>query len=93
MVELMSHNPAKRYQISDRGYISEGQYADLVLLDLNSTHTVEKNNILYKCGWSPFEGRKFLSNILMTIVSGQIAYENGKINNDCKGMRLSFDRD
>ena len=93
MVELMSHNPAKRYQISDRGYISEGQYADLVLLDLNSTHTVEKNNILYKCGWSPFEGRKFLSKILMTIVSGQIAYENGKINNDCKGMRLSFDRD
>jgi len=92
MVELMSHNPAKRFQIKDRGFVQEGQFADLVLVDLGGTYTVNKNNLRYKCAWSPFEGTTFESNIKMTIVSGEIAYENGKINEDCKGMRLTFDR-
>ena len=92
LVEKMCHAPAVCFQIKNRGFIREGYYADLVLIDLDSTWTVNKENILYKCGWSPFEGEKFKSQVTHTWVSGHLAYENGKFNELKKGMRLVFDR-
>ncbi len=92
VVEKMSHAPAQCFQIAKRGYIREGYFADLVLVDMNATTTVSKENILYKCGWSPFEGHSFPAAIQYTIVSGEIAFENGKVNDGVRGMRLKFDR-
>ena len=92
LVEKMCHAPAVCFQIKNRGFIREGYYADLVLIDLDRTWTVNKENILYKCGWSPFEGEKFKSQVTHTWVSGHLAYENGKFNELKKGMRLVFDR-
>jgi dihydroorotase len=86
----MSHNVAKLFRIKERGYIREGYFADLVLVDLNSPWTVSKENILSKCGWSPFEGHTFKSNVTHTIVSGHLAYENGKFDETKKGERLKF---
>ena len=73
---------AERYQIKERGYLREGYFADLVLLDLDSPFEVTKENILYKCGWSPFEGYRFRSRIHSTLVNGQILYQNGAIIGD-----------
>ena len=92
IVEKMAHNPAILFKIKDRGFIREGYYADLVLVDLNKPWTVEKKNIMAKCGWSPFEGQTFQSSISHTFVSGYLAYENGMINNGQMGQRLLFDR-
>ena len=92
IVEKACHNPAILYRIENRGYIKEGFYADLVLVDLDKTQTVTKENILYKCGWSPFEGTTFSSTILTTFVNGNIIYDNGVFEDDVKGMRLLFDR-
>ncbi|WP_075351779.1 dihydroorotase [Algoriphagus marinus] len=86
----MCHNVAKLFRIKERGYIREGYFADLVLVDLNSPWTVSKENILSKCGWSPFEGHTFKSNVTHTIVSGHLAYENGKFDETKKGERLKF---
>lgn len=88
----MSHTPADIFQIDKRGYIREGYWADLVLVDLNNPWTVQKNNILYKCKWSPFEGQTFKSKITHTIVNGNIVYENGHLNETKKGLRLQFNR-
>ena len=88
----MSHTPAICFQIAERGYIREGYWADLVLVDMNNPYTVTKDNILYKCGWSPFEGHSFPATVKYTLVSGQIAYENGTINDSVRGQRLRFDR-
>lgn len=88
----IAHNPARIFNIKDRGFIREGCWADLVLVDLNRPQTVSKENILYKCGWSPFEGVTFRSSVDTTIVSGQIAWQNGKINGAVLGQRLEFDR-
>ncbi len=92
VVEKMSHTPAICFQIAERGYIREGYWADMVLVDMNNPYTVTKDNILYKCGWSPFEGHSFPATVKYTLVSGQIAYENGTINDSVRGQRLRFDR-
>ncbi|MGB5462645.1 MAG: amidohydrolase family protein, partial [Aureibaculum sp.] len=86
------HNPAKLFQIEKRGFIKEGYYADLVLVDLNSPQKVTKENILYKCGWSPFEGNTFRSKITHTFVNGGLVYDNGHFSKSLKGMQLTFNR-
>jgi dihydroorotase len=92
MVEKMSHAPAICFEIYNRGYIREGYYADVVLVDMNKTTTVSKENILYKCGWSPFEGHTFPASIEYTLVNGQVVYEQGKIVATTTGQRLLFNR-
>lgn len=92
LVEKMSHNPAKLFQIEKRGFIREGYYADLVLVDLEASQTVAKENILYKCGWSPFEGTTFSSSVSHTFVNGNLIYNNGIFNDDMKGKRITFNR-
>jgi len=91
-VEKMSHNPAKLFQIEKRGFIKEGYFADLVLIDPKQSQTVTKENILYKCGWSPFEGTTFSSTITHTFVNGNLIYNEGVFNDDIKGKRLTFNR-
>ncbi|SHM94036.1 dihydroorotase [Polaribacter sp. KT 15] len=91
-VEKMSHNPAKLFQIEKRGFIKEGFYADLVLIDANKPQTVSKENILYKCGWSPFEGTTFSSTITHTFVNGNLMYNEGAFNDTIKGKRITFNR-
>lgn len=93
VVQKMSHNPAILFQIQKRGFIREGYFADLALVDLNSPWAVAKENILAKCGWSPFEGTTFQSKVTHTIISGHLAYENGRFNEAQMGKRLSFNRD
>jgi dihydroorotase len=92
IVEKMCHNPAICFNIQKRGFIKEGYYADLVLIDLNKSWHVKKDNILYKCKWSPFEGKTFNGKVTHTIVNGNIVYENGVFHDNTKGMRLIFDR-
>lgn len=92
IAEKMAHAVADCFQIEKRGYIRKGYYADLVLVDLNGSYTVDKNNILYKCGWSPFEGVTFHSVITHTFVSGHPVFENGKFDESRKGKRLTFER-
>jgi dihydroorotase len=92
IVEKMCHNPAKLFQIEKRGYIKKGYYADLVLVDTNSPWTVTRENVLYKCGWSPFEGTTFQSKISRTFVNGHLMYDQGKFNDTIKGKRITFDR-
>jgi dihydroorotase len=87
----IAHNPARIFSVKDRGFIREGYWADLVLVDLNKPQPVAKENILYKCGWSPFEGVSFRSSVDTTIVSGQIAWQNGTVLPSL-GHRLQFDR-
>ena len=91
-VEKMSHNPAKLFQIEKIGFIKEGYFADLVLIDPKQSQTVTKENVLYKCGWSPFEGTTFSSTITHTFVNGNLIYNEGVFNNDIKGKRLTFNR-
>ena len=91
-VEKMSHNPAKLFQIEKRGFIKEGYFADLVLIDTNKPQIVSKDNILYKCGWSPFEGTIFSSSITHTFVNGNLIYNNGIFNDKIKGKRITFNR-
>lgn len=92
IAEKMSHAVADCFLIKERGYIREGYHADLVLVDLNSSTKVTKENILYKCGWSPFEGFEFPATITHTFVSGHLAYENGAFDESQKGQRLVFER-
>lgn len=92
VVEKMSHAPATCFSIAERGYIREGYFADLVLVDMNTTTEVRKDNILYKCGWSPFEGHRFPAAITHTLVNGEIVYESGIVNTNVRGKRLTFDR-
>jgi|TARA_B110000967_G_scaffold73674_1_gene76155 dihydroorotase len=92
LVEKMSHNPAKLFQIEKRGFIKEGYFADLVLIDTKKPQTVSKDNILYKCGWSPFEGTTFSSTITHTFINGNLIYNNGVFNDDIKGKRITFNR-
>jgi len=92
IVEKTAHNPAILFQIKDRGYIRKGYKADLVLVDLNAPWTVNSENILYKCGWSPFEGTSFTSRITHTLVNGQVAYEHLKFPNRTHGERITFNR-
>lgn len=92
LVEKMCHNPAILFQVEKRGFIREGYKADLLLVDLNETYTVAKENLLYKCGWSPLEGTTFHSKITHTFVNGKLAFENGKVAEQKHGERLLFDR-
>ena len=92
VVEKMCHNPAICFQIEKRGFVKEGYFADLVLVDLEKPWEVTKENILYKCGWSPFEGEIFNSTITHTFVNGHIAYEYGSFDESKKGKRLKFNR-
>ncbi|MCH2479890.1 MAG: dihydroorotase [Flavobacteriales bacterium] len=92
IVEKISHNPAIVFNIKKRGFIKEGYYADIVLIDTKKDYNVTKDSLLYKCNWSPFEGQTFDSSIFMTFVNGQIVYDKGKIVSDPKGKQLIFDR-
>jgi dihydroorotase len=92
IVQKMSHNPSILFQIENRGFIREGFFADLALVDLNDPWKVDKSNILAKCGWSPFEGTQFRSKVTHTFVSGQLAFSEGKFDETRKGERLSFSR-
>ena len=91
-VEKACHNPAKLFNIKQRGFIREGYFADLVLINPDKPWTVHKDNILYKCGWSPFEGYTFRTQVEKTFVNGHLAYNEGVINDSKQGQRLSFDR-
>jgi dihydroorotase len=92
IAEKTAHAPARRFQIKDRGYIREGFWADLTLVDLKRPYVVDQNEILYHCGWSPFSGSTFQSTITATIVSGHLAYHEGKVDPTPSGHQLGFDR-
>lgn len=92
IVEKMAHNPAKIFKIENRGFVKEGYYADLVLVDPSKPWSVKKDNILYHCGWSPFEGTNFKSRITHTFVNGNLVYENAKVKDIKAGKRLLFNR-
>ena len=92
VVEKMCHNPAICFKIHNRGFIRENYYADLVLVDLQKKYKVNKDNILSKCNWSPFEGETLNGVVTHTIINGNLAYENGLFNESRKGMRLVFER-
>jgi dihydroorotase len=92
IVEKMSHAPAKCFQISKRGFIRTGYYADLVVVNPNDAWTANKDNTLYKVQWSPFDGKTFKSKVLKTFVNGALVYNNGRLNDKIRGMRLEFNR-
>jgi len=92
VVEKMCHAPAECFQIEKRGYLREGYYADMVLIDMNQAWEVHKSNVLYKCGWSPFEGTTFHTKVLKTFVNGQLVYNEGQFDTNIKGQRILFDR-
>ncbi|NRA13383.1 MAG: amidohydrolase family protein, partial [Crocinitomicaceae bacterium] len=92
IVEKMAHAPAVLFRVVDRGFIREGYFADLVIVDQNSNYAITKENILYKCGWSPFEGIEFSNSIDSTYVNGRRVYENGAIIEAGNGSRLLFNR-
>ena len=89
IAEKMCHNPATLYSIDKRGFIREGYYADLTIVDLNANWTVDKNNLLSKCGWSPLEGTTFHSKVTHTFVNGNLVYQNGKFDETIKGQALT----
>ncbi|HWB26625.1 MAG TPA: dihydroorotase [Chitinophagaceae bacterium] len=92
VVEKMSHAVARCFSIADRGYIREGYFADIVLADMNKPYTVTKNNILFKCGWSPLENVTFPATVTNTFINGHLVYGNGVFDESNKGMRLKFNR-
>lgn len=92
IVEKMCHNPAKIFKIEKRGFIKPGYFADLVLVNPSQPWSVKKDNILYKCGWSPFEGTNFKSRITHTFVNGQLVYENSKVKEIIAGKRMLYNR-
>ncbi len=92
VVEKMCHAPAQRFGIKQRGYLRPGYYADIVIVDPASQWTVTKDNLLYKCGWSPFEGTEFSHMVIHTFVNGRHVYNNGKLDKSIMGSRLEFER-
>jgi len=92
IVKLMCHNPAELYQIKDRGFIREGYYADLVLVDLNHEKVIKNDDMLYKCGWTPYDGMSVKSNVTHTFVNGKLVYHDGKVEDNIFGKPLEFDR-
>ena len=92
IVNKMCHAPATCFQLKERGFIRPGYFADLVVVDLEKSWRVEKDNILYDCGWSPFEGETFKSSVEKTFVNGNLVYDNGTFDEQTRGMRLEFDR-
>ncbi|MEL7532996.1 MAG: amidohydrolase family protein, partial [Bacteroidota bacterium] len=92
LVQKMVHDPAICFDIVERGYLREGYFADIVLVDLNRPWTVDRSNVLYKCGWSPLEGQTFQSQVLRTWVNGYSVYNEGEFGAAGQGKRLSFNR-
>ena len=93
LVEKTSHNVARRFSVAERGFVREGYYADLTIIDMDRPYTVTKENVLYKCGWSPFENYQFRSSINATILNGQVVFEDGEIVNEpFFGKQLTFNR-
>ncbi len=92
IVEKTAHNPAILFQVEKRGFIKEGYHADIVIVNPEEPWKVEKENILYKCGWSPFEGEEFSAKVTHTFVNGNLVYQDGKVNLDNLGQRLLFER-
>lgn len=92
VVELLSHNPAILFKINKRGFIREGYYADLVLVDPNKEQTISNKDVYYKCGWTAYEGMKLSCSVTHTFVNGELVYENGKFKEDYRGKRLTFNR-
>ena len=92
VVEKMCHTPAVIFKVSKRGFLKPGFFADIIIVDLNTSEVVTKQNILYKCGWSPFEGQCFHSKVEQTYVNGNLVYDKGIFNEQIKGQQLSFDR-
>jgi dihydroorotase len=92
IAEKMSHAVANLFNIEKRGFVREGYYADLVLVDLNKNYFVDRPSLLYKCGWSPFEGHTFRSSIESTWVNGNLVYNQGQIIEGTRGQRLRFNR-
>jgi len=93
IVEKMCHKPAECFDIKERGYLREGYMADLAIFNAERTWTVNKNNILYKCGWSPLENYEFTGQVQQTFVNGHLVYDNGQFNEEKMGQRLEFDRE
>lgn len=92
VVELMSHNPATLFNIRRRGFIREGYYADLVLVDPHKPQVISNAGILSKCGWTPYDGVELHNSVTHTFVNGELVYHNGKVIDDVRGMRLEFER-
>ncbi|MDG1805227.1 dihydroorotase [Flavicella sp.] len=92
VVEKMAHNPAILFEVEKRGYVKEGFYADLVLVDLDKSWTATKENTLYKCGWTPFEGTEFKSTVTQTFINGNLIYDEGNFDDITKGERITFNR-
>ena len=93
VVEKTSHNVALRFNVAERGFVREGYYADLTIIDMNKPFSVSKEDVLYKCGWSPFEGYQFRSSINATILNGQVVFEDGEIVKEpFMGKQLTFNR-
>tara|TARA_B100000925_G_scaffold250015_1_gene201202 strand:+ start:1379 stop:2719 length:1341 start_codon:yes stop_codon:yes gene_type:complete len=92
LVQKMCHNPAILFRVENRGFLREGFHADFVLVDPNRPWSVSKDNILYKCGWSPFEGTLLKSRVTHTFVGGHLVYRHGQIDSSMKGSRLKFNR-
>lgn len=92
IVDKMCHKPAELFRIEKRGFLKEGFYADIAVVDPNAKWTVEKTNLHYKCGWSPFEGKPFKGEVTHTFVSGHLAYANGTFNESQRGKRVFFER-
>jgi dihydroorotase len=88
----MAHAPATLFAIENRGYLREGYFADLVIVDPNKSLKVDKSNLLYKCGWSPFEGTTFSHSVNSTFINGHLAYSDGKLFDSKLGQRLLFNR-
>ena len=92
IVEKIAHNPATIFKVNNRGFLREGYYADIVLIDSHTPTLVTKDSLLYKCGWSPFEGQKFDNSIYKTILNGNVVYEDGKVNSIPYGKKITFNR-
>lgn len=92
VVEKMCHAPAVRYGVRDRGFIREGMYADLAIVDTAANWTVGRENLLYKCGWSPMEGARFGNKVVMTLINGRMVYDRGRFDEDFRGVPLEFAR-
>ncbi|MCK4676871.1 MAG: dihydroorotase [Bacteroidales bacterium] len=92
VVEKMCHNPAICFQVDKRGFLREGYWADLTVVDTDAAWAVDKSNVLYKCGWSPFEGETFRTKVTHTFVNGNLVYNNGRFDESNRGQRLKFNR-
>jgi dihydroorotase len=90
IVEKAAHNPARLFGIVDRGFIREGHFADLAIVDLGATNRVTRDSLLYRCGWSPLEGTTFHSAVHMTVLNGRIAYRDGAVSSERLGSALAF---